>query len=117
MKRIPVLKELSTRTAVADVSDVQLLEETERVVTVKARGESLKDMANTAFQLMRKRIFKEFEKPIVQMEAKKVYFDELEREETEEHFMLFFWPRTKTCYEADVRIVVSIKYLNINERK
>lgn len=31
--------------------------------------------------------------------------------------MLFFWPRTKTSYEANVRIVVSVKYLNINERK
>ena len=31
--------------------------------------------------------------------------------------MLFFWPRAKTSYEANVRIVVSVKYLNINERK
>lgn len=117
MKHTPMLNEPSTRTAIAGVSDIQLLEETERTITVKARGDSLKDMANSAFQLMRKQIFKEFEKPIVQMEAKEVYFDELEREETEEHFMLFFWPRTKTSYDANVRIVVSIKYLNINERK
>lgn len=31
--------------------------------------------------------------------------------------MLFFWPRTKVSYEVTARIVVKVKYLNINERK
>lgn len=112
-----MLSEPSTKTVITDGAGAQLLEEMEHTITVKARGNSLKDMVNTAFQIMRKRIFQEIYKPIIQLEAKDVYFDELEKEETEEHFMLFFWPRTKTSYEANVRIVVSVKYLNINERK
>ena len=112
-----MLSEPSTKTVITDGAGAQLLEEMEHTITVKARGTSLKDMVHTAFQIMRKRIFQEIDKPIIQLEAKEVYFDELEKEETEEHFMLFFWPRTKTSYEANVRIVVSVKYLNINERK
>ena len=112
-----MLSEPSTKTVITDGAGAQLLEEMEHTITVKARGNSLKDMVNTAFQIMRKRIFQEIDKPIIQLEAKEFYFDELEKEETEEHFMLFFWPRTKTSYEANVRIVVSVKYLNINERK
>ena len=112
-----MLSEPSTKTVITDGAGAHLLEEMEHTITVKARGNSLKDMVNTAFQIMRKRIFQEIDKPIIQLEAKEVYFDELEKEETEEHFMLFFWPRTKTSYEANVRIVVSVKYLNINERK
>ena len=112
-----MLSEPSTKTVITDGAGAQLLEEMEHTITVKARGNSLKDMVNTAFQIMRKRIIQEIDKPIIQLEAKEVYFDELEKEETEEHFMLFFWPRTKTSYEANVRIVVSVKYLNINERK
>lgn len=112
-----MLSEPSTKTVITDGAGAQLLEEMEHTITVKARGNSLNDMVNTAFQIMRKRIFQEIDKPIIQLEAKEVYFDELEKEETEEHFMLFFWPRTKTSYEANVRIVVSVKYLNINERK
>ena len=112
-----MLSEPSTKTVITDGAGAQLLEEMEHTITVKARGNSLKDMVNTVFQIMRKRIFQEIDKPIIQLEAKEVYFDELEKEETEEHFMLFFWPRTKTSYEANVRIVVSVKYLNINERK
>ena len=112
-----MLSEPSTKTVITDGAGAQLLGEMEHTITVKARGNSLKDMVNTAFQIMRKRIFQEIDKPIIQLEAKGVYFDELEKEETEEHFMLFFWPRTKTSYEANVRIVVSVKYLNINERK
>lgn len=30
--------------------------------------------------------------------------------------MLFFWPRQKKTYEVTARIVVDVKYLNINER-
>ena len=112
-----MLSEPSTKTVITDGAGAQLLGEMEHTITVNARGNSLKDMVNTAFQIMRKRIFQEIDKPIIQLEAKEVYFDELEKEETEEHFMLFFWPRTKTSYEANVRIVVSVKYLNINERK
>lgn len=112
-----MLSEPSTKTVITDGAGAQLLEEMEHTITVKACGNSLKDMVNTAFQIMGKRIFQEIDKPIIQLEAKEVYFDELEKEETEEHFMLFFWPRTKTSYEANVRIVVSVKYLNINERK
>ena len=52
-----MLSEPSTKTVITDGAGAQLLEEMEHTITVKARGNSLKDMVNTAFQIMRKRIF------------------------------------------------------------
>lgn len=94
----------------------QLLAEMDHTCTVSAKGESLEDLTGKLFQKMRKQIFAEIGKPIIQMEATEVYFDQVETEETTEHFMLFFWPRTKKTYEVTARIVVHVKYLNINER-
>lgn len=111
-----MLSQPTTKTVSTDGADIQLLAEEERTVIVKARGNSLNEMAGNIFQTMRTQIFKEVGKPIIQLEAKEVYFDQVETEETEERFMLFFWPRTKTSYEVTARIVVNVKYLNINER-
>lgn len=112
-----MLDEKVTRTVSSDGANVQLLKEMDHTITVRARGSSLEDLAGKLFQIMRKQIFQEIDKPIIQMEAKEVYFDQVETEETTEHFMLIFWPRTKTTYEATARIVVTVKYLDINERK
>lgn len=68
-----MLSEPSTKTVITDGAGAQLLGEMEHTITVKARGNSLKDMVNTAFQIMRKRIFQEIDKPIIQLEAKEVY--------------------------------------------
>lgn len=106
----------SDKRVAADGSDVQLLEEMEHTMTVSARGESLRDLTGKLFQKMRKQIFQEISQPIIHMEAKAVYFDQVDVEETTEHFMLFFWPRQKKTYEVTARIVVDVKYLNINER-
>lgn len=94
----------------------QLLAEMDHTCTVHARGSSLEELTGKLFQLMRKKIFAEIGRPVIQMDTKEVYFDEFEREETTEHYMLFFWPRTKVTYEATARIVVHVKYLNLNER-
>lgn len=95
---------------------IQLLEEMDHTCTVHAKGSSLEDLTGKLFQIMRKQVFAEIGKPIIQMEAKEVYFDQVDTEQTTEHFMLFFWPRTKTTYEVTARIVVHVKYLNLNER-
>lgn len=106
---------LATDEPTLTAGPAQLLAEMDHTCTVKARGNSLEDLTGKLFQLMRKKVFAEIGKPIIQMDTKEVYFDEVETEETTEHFMLFFWPRTKTTYEATARIVVHVKYLNLSE--
>lgn len=96
-------------------SPAQLLAEMDHTCTVSARGDSLEDLTGRLFQLMRKKVFAEIGRPVIQMDTKEVYFDKVKKEETTEHFMLFFWPRVRTSYEVTARIVVHVKYLNLSE--
>lgn len=93
----------------------QLLEETTHEIVVKAYGNSMEDVVGKLFQIMRKQIFKEFDKPIIQMEAQEVYFESVDVKKTTEKFMFLFWPREKAEYTVTARIVVNVKYLDITK--
>lgn len=95
----------------------QLLEEMEHEIVIKANGISLDDTIGKVFQIMRKQIFKEVGKPIIQMEADKVFFENVEVHRTTEKFMFFFWPRENVSYTITARIIVKVKYLNITEEE
>lgn len=64
---------------------------------------------------MRKQIFQEISYPIVQMEAKEVYFDEVQVQKETERFMFLFMPREKMTFTITARIVVRVKYLKITK--
>lgn len=93
----------------------QLLEETKHEIVVKASGTSLEDTVGKLFQIMRKQIFKEFGKPIIQMEAQEVYFEDVQAKHTTERFMFLFWPRERVDYTITARIAVNVKYLNVTK--
>lgn len=93
----------------------QLLEEVFHEVTVTANGESMENVVGKLFQLMRKKVFTDIGKPVVQMEAHEVYFDQVQTHKRTEKFMLFFWPREKVSYTVTARIIVKLKYLNITK--
>lgn len=97
------------------MKDRQLLEETKHEVVVKANGTSLEDTVGKLFQIMRKQIFQEFGKPIIQMEAQEVYFENVDVHRTTEKFMFLFWPREKVDYTITARIVVNVKYLDVTK--
>ena len=59
-------------------SGKQLLEEMDHEMILTMTGGSLENAVGNLFQLMRKQIFQEISYPIVQMEAKEVYFDEVQ---------------------------------------
>ena len=54
--------------------DKQLLTETEHEMTITMSGDSLENAVGNVFQVMRKQIFEDIKHPIIQMEAKEVYF-------------------------------------------
>lgn len=91
----------------------QLLEEKIHEVTVTANGETMESVVGKLFQLMRKQVFTEIGKPVIQMEAQEVYFEKVETSRRTERFMLFFWPRERVSYTVTARIVVTLKYLDI----
>jgi len=93
----------------------QLLTEIRHETTVTAYGTDFNSVTGKIFQLMRKQIFAEIGKPIIQMESEEVYFENLNIERRTERFMFFFWPREKVSYTVTARIVVKIKYLDIEK--
>lgn len=93
----------------------QLLKEVRHETTVTAYGTDLNSVTGRIFQLLRKQIFSEIGKPIIQMESEEVYFENIAAERRTERFMFLFWPREKVSYTITARIVVKIKYLDIEK--
>lgn len=93
----------------------QLLEETQHETVVTMSGATIEDTVGKLFQAMRKQIFREFDKPIIQMEAQEVYFEKVDVERKTEKFMLFFWPREKVSYRITAKILVKVKYLDVTK--
>lgn len=93
----------------------QLLEEKEHEMTIKMTGGSLENAVANLFQVMRKQIFEEIRHPIIQMEAKEVYFEEVLVQKETERFLFLFMPREKSYFTITARIVVRVKYLNITK--
>lgn len=96
-----------------NLQNKQLLKETSHELVITANGGSLEDVTGKIFQNMRRQIFAEFQKPIIQMEAEEVFFQKVDTKRQTEHFMLFFWPREKVTYTITAKIVVKVKYLDI----
>ena len=93
----------------------QLMEEMDHEMTITMTGGSLENALGNLFQLMRKQIFREISYPIVQMEAKEVYFDKIQVQKETERFMFLFMPREKMTFTITARIVVRVKYLKITK--
>lgn len=93
----------------------QLLKEMQYETTIKVSGNTIDEAVGKIFQIMRKQVFKEVGKPIIQMEAEEVYFTDVVTDKTTEHFMVFFWPREKVSYTITAQVIVKIKYLDITE--
>ncbi len=93
----------------------QLLTETEHEMTITMSGDSLENTVGNVFQVMRKQIFEDIKHPIIHMEAKEVYFEEVKVKKETERFLFLFMPREKTYFTITARIVVKVKYLNITK--
>ena len=95
--------------------DKQLLEETEHEMTITMTGSSLENAVSNVFQVMRKQIFEDIKHPIIQMEAKEVYFQDVKLKKETEKFLFLFMPREKTYFTITAKIIVKVKYLNITK--
>ncbi len=93
----------------------QLLQEMDHEMTITMTGGSMENAVANLFQLMRKQIFQEIKYPIIQMEAKEVYFDKVQVQKETERFLFLFMPREKMTVAVTARIVVRVKYLYITK--
>lgn len=95
----------------------QLLESMEHEMFLTVAGNTMEEAVGNIFQIMRKQIFKEITYPIIQLEAKEVYFEDVKIKKETERFLFLFMPREKCFYTIKARIVVTIKYLKINKEE
>lgn len=93
----------------------QLLEETEHEMVITMSGNSLDDAVGNLFQVMRKQIFEDIRHPIIHMEAKAVYFEDVKVKKETERFLFLFMPREKQYFTITAKIIVDVKYLNISK--
>ncbi len=101
----------------ADLKGRQLLKETVHELVITAGGRSLEEAVGNIFQTMRKQIFKEFDRPIIQMEAREVYFEDVTVKKEIEKFLFFFMPREKVSYAVKAKVAVNVKYLDVTKEE
>ena len=65
--------------------------------------------------MMRKQVFQDINKPIIQMDTQEVYFDKVDVTEKKEAFLFIFMPRVRRYYTVTARIVLKVKYLDVQE--
>jgi len=95
----------------------QLLKVEDHTITVTITGNSWDDTVGKIFTLMRKEIFNKIGKPIVQMDTKEVYFDDVQIKETTEKFLFLFMPRVKRYFTVKATIVLSVKYIDLEKEE
>lgn len=93
----------------------QLLRETTHEMHVTMSGQGMEDTIGKIFQMMRKQIFSEIPHPILHMDTKEVYFEKVDCVEKKEAFLFIFMPRVKKYYTITARIVLNVKYLDVEK--
>ena len=87
----------------------QLLKEMDHTVTVTMSGDGMVDTVGKIFNMM------DINKPIIQMDTQEVYFDKVDVTEKKEAFLFIFMPRVRRYYTVTARIVLKVKYLDVQE--
>lgn len=95
------------------MSSGQLLKEMNAEVLVDGKGNNLDEAIQDIFKKIHHQVYKEIENPIIQMETKEVYFDEVKRYEKKS--LLSLKPTQEVVVES--RVLLFIKYLDIKEEK
>ena len=88
----------------------QLLKEMDHTVTVTMSGDGMVDTVGKIFNMMRKQVFQD-----IQMDTQEVYFDKVDVTEKKEAFLFIFMPRVRRYYTVTARIVLKVKYLDVQE--
>ncbi|MEG0166077.1 DUF4312 family protein [Anaerorhabdus sp.] len=95
------------------MESTQVLRNKKMEIKVTISGNDFNDTVGKLFQCMRKEVFQEIGKPIIQMDTEEVYFDDVQKTEKTEKFLFVFMPRTKTYFTITARINVIVKYIDL----
>lgn len=91
----------------------QVLENTTMTIKLTAEGESYEQIMGKLFNQLRKQVYKQLNKSIIQMDTNAVYIESEEKSTTTEKFLFFFMPREKTNLTITANIEVVVKYIDL----
>lgn len=91
----------------------QLLKETTITLEVNGSGDTLEDATSDIFKKITRNVYKEIGLPVIQMETKEVYFDEISKQESKS----LLPGRKHSKLDVSARIIVSVKYLDIEKEE
>ena len=92
-----------------------LLVEKDQEIIIKMTGEGLDDTISLIFKKLKNEVYNSIAKPIIHMETKEFYFETIDCEEKTERYMFLFMPRVKKYYTVTAKIVVTVKYLDLEK--
>ena len=94
----------------------QLLKTMKRSYEVTASGDKYVNVVGSLFNQMRSKAYEDLGgKPLINLKAEEVYFEEVKVNKYTERFLFLFWPREKKDFTIKARIMVVIDYLDLKE--
>jgi len=80
---------------------------------ISGKGKTEEEAYSDVFARVKTEVYREVPGVVLQMEPEEVILLSRKEEKKEEKFLFLFFPREKSEYEIKVKLVVSVKYIEV----
>lgn len=87
----------------------------DRNIVVKGKAKNKKEAFANAINQVARNLGAKEDNLIFKIEPKSFEVEELKEIDEKEHFLFFFFPRIRKSYEVQLRVLVHVKYVCVNE--
>ena len=87
----------------------------DRNIVVKGKAKNKKEAFANAINQVARNLGAKEDNLIFKIEPKSFEVEELKEIDEKEHFLFFFFPRIRKSYEVQLRVLVHVEYVCVNE--
>ena len=87
----------------------------DRNIVVKGKAKNKKEAFANAINQVARNLGAKKDDLIFKIEPKSFEVEELKEIDEKEHFLFFFFPRIRKSYEVQLRVLVHVEYVCVNE--
>ena len=87
----------------------------DRNILVKGKAKNKKEAFANAINQVARNLGAKEDNLIFKIEPKSFEVEELKEIDEKEHFLFFFFPRIRKSYEVQLRVLVHVEYVYVNE--
>ncbi|AWM74740.1 DUF4312 family protein [Lactobacillus kullabergensis] len=87
----------------------------DRNILVKGKAKNKKEAFANAINQVARNLGAKEDNLIFKIEPKSFEVEELKEIDEKEHFLFFFFPRIRKSYEVQLRVLVHVEYVCVNE--